>query len=137
MIGIYSLREKKIKLMQHKYVNNCLIDIKLSIMKQLVIPLLCSIIFISCKKSSKQTTNCFSEITTMRTITDKLCSIRFTNNKFFIIEQLAIDTKLLPCNLPEEFKVNGLQVTVSGDIKSNASDGPCCTENFVITKIVK
>ena len=55
------------------------------------------------------------------------------------VEQGSIDTKLLPCNLPMEFIQDGLQVVISGEVKSTPQSGfgPCCTENFVITKITR
>ena len=35
----------------------------------------------------------------------------------FIIQQGSIDERLRPCNLSDEFKVNNLQVIVSGLVK--------------------
>jgi hypothetical protein len=106
-------------------------------MKVLAISFLFTTLFISCKKNTEKDITCFSDIATMRIITDKAASIQFTNNRYYIIEQLTIDARLLPCYLADEFKVNGLAVTVSGEVKNNVSDGPCCTENFVITIIKK
>jgi len=34
-----------------------------------------------------------------------------------------------------EFYQDGLQVIISGEVKSTPQVGPCCTENFVITEI--
>ena len=95
-------------------------------------------IFSSCKKV-KSYTECFAGATTVRQITHKQAVIRLTAtvNPVWIIEQGSIDTKLIPCNLPMEFYQDGLQVTISGEVKSTPQVGPqpCCTENFVITKI--
>jgi hypothetical protein len=105
-------------------------------MKVLVIAFLFTTIFISCKKS-REIKTCFSDFATTRAIKDKAASVQFVNNQYYIIEQFTIDSRLLPCNLEDEFKVNGLAVTVSGEVKNNVSDGPCCTENFVISIIKK
>ena len=96
-----------------------------------------TILFYSCKKNESSKTDCFPNDNTTRQIISKQASIRLTNGQFYIVEQGAIDTKLIPCNLPQEFQVNNLQVTISGDVKATIQDGqaPCCSENFVISKI--
>jgi len=90
----------------------------------------------SCKKG-KKTTGCFPDATTVRKISNKRAVIKLTAtiNPVWIIEQGAIDTKLIPCNFPIEFYQNELQVIISGEVKSTPQVGVCCTENFVITKI--
>ncbi len=95
-------------------------------------------IAVSCKKVN-QSNVCFENETTSGQIVNKPATIKLINNQFYIIEQGTIDTRLNPCNLPEEFKVDNLQVTISGDVKTTIYNPgePCCTENFVITKIVK
>ncbi len=94
-----------------------------------------TIILISCKKSTDKSTTCFSDVTTTRIITDKPAYIHFADNQYYIKEQFTIDTRLLPCNLADEFKVSGLLVTISGEVKNSLPNNPCCTDNFVITKI--
>jgi hypothetical protein len=106
-------------------------------MKVFTLFLFSSILFFSCKKSKETNTQCFSEVTTTRSIIDKPASIFFANNNYYIIEQSTIDIKLLPCNLPDEFKINGLLIKVSGEVKNLVANGPCCIDNFVITKITK
>jgi hypothetical protein len=96
-----------------------------------------STVFISCKKSTQKNTTCFTDIASVRTITDKVAYISFTDNQYYIKEEFTIDTRLLPCNLEEEFKVNGLRVIVSGEVKNSLPNYPCCTDNFIITKITK
>jgi hypothetical protein len=83
--------------------------------------------------------NCFPDSATVREIKNKPAAIRLTGDQYYIIEQGTIDTKLKPCNLTEDFKVNNLQVTVSGDVKetSRVGQSPCCIDNFVITEITK
>ena len=92
----------------------------------------------SCKKD-KSSTECFAGAPTVRQITHKQAVIKLTAtvNPVWIIEQGSIDTKLIPCNFPIEFYQDGLQVIISGEVKSTRQVGPqpCCTENFVITKI--
>ena len=98
------------------------------------------IAFISCKKNSGKTDDCFPNSTTARQIVDKSATVRQQpGGLFYIVEQGTIDTKLNPCNLATEFKVDNLQVTVSGDVKATVQGGPgpCCTDNFVITKITR
>lgn len=95
-------------------------------------------IFNSCKKD-KETTQCFPNAPTVRQISNKQAVIKLTAtvNPVWIIEKGSIDTKLIPCNFPMEFYQDGLQVIISGEVKSTpqAGPGPCCTEKFVITKI--
>ncbi len=57
----------------------------------------------------------------------------------YVVEENAIDNKLIPCNLTKEFQVDNLLVTISGDVKETvqSASSPCCSENFVITKIVR
>ena len=97
------------------------------------------ILFHSCKKNDESKTGCFLNDTTARQIINKQASIKLSNGQFYIVEQGTIDTKLIPCNLTQEFQVDNLQVTISGDIKATVQGGPapCCSENFVITKIVR
>jgi hypothetical protein len=96
-------------------------------------------ITISCKKENK-TDGCFPGATTTRQIVNKQAVIKLTAtvNPVYIVEQSAIDTKLIPCNLPMEFFQDDLQVVISGEVKSTSqSGGVCCIENFVITKITR
>lgn len=91
----------------------------------------------ACKKKSDGD-GCHSAAPTIRQLVDKPAVVKVTATVYsvYLVEQGAIDTKLVPCNLPKEFFQNDLQVTISGDVKAAAQDGgPCCTENIVITKI--
>lgn len=118
-------------------------DFKLSSMKTLMqhfrlfIILLESTIIFSCKKDNSSSTDCFPNTSTVRQITNGQATIKEVGSKFYMVEQGSIDTKLNPCSLPTEFQVDNLQVQISGDVKSTLQGGPepCCTENFVITKI--
>jgi hypothetical protein len=93
----------------------------------------------SCKKD-KKATECFSESPTIREISNKQAVVRLsaTFDPVWIIEQGTIDTRLIPCNFPMEFYQDGLEVVISGKVKSPPNrTGPCCAENFVITKIAR
>lgn len=94
-------------------------------------------VFSSCKKDNHSIADCFTNTATIRQITNKQAVIKFIDRQFYIVEEAAIDTKLNPCNLAQAFQVADLQVIISGEVKATATNGagPCCTENFVITKI--
>ena len=47
------------------------------------------------------------------------------------MENGAIDTKLIPCNLPQEFQINNLMVTINGDVNQLYR-----MEVFVVRKIL-
>ena len=104
--------------------------------------LVCSLLItasLSCKKEEKKG-DCFPGALTVRRLTDRPAVVKVTGTVYFayLVEQGTIDTKLIPCNLPKEFLQDGLQVTVSGEVKASPqTSGPCCAENFVITKISK
>jgi len=103
--------------------------------------LIVSTLFInSCKKDKAEINDCFPNSTTARQIINKMATIRQQpSGLFYIIEQGTIDTKLNPCNLNAEYQVDNLQVTISGDVKATlqGGPGPCCIDNFVITKITR
>lgn len=94
----------------------------------------------SCKKD-KNPGGCFPDAPTVRQITNKKAVIKLTAtvHPVYIIEEGAIDTKLIPCNLAAEFYRNDLEVVISGEVKSTVQGGPgpCCVENFIITKITR
>ena len=93
----------------------------------------------SCKKQGSKD-ECFNGIATIRQLIDRPATIKVTAtvHSVYLVEQGAIDTKLIPCNLPMEFMQNDLQVIVSGNVKATPQTaGPCCAENFTITKITR
>jgi hypothetical protein len=93
----------------------------------------------SCRKDSKTLPECFPDTPTNRQVTNQQATVISSGGQFYIIEQGTIDTKLKPCNLQQEFQVNNLQVTISGNVKQTiqGTGEPCCIENFVITKITR
>ena len=94
----------------------------------------------SCKKDDSKKNDCLPTATTFRQIIDKPATIRQQPaGTFYIVEQGTIDGQLIPCNLTADFQIDNLLVIISGDVKTTVQGGPgpCCTENFVITKITK
>lgn len=93
----------------------------------------------ACKKN-KTTDDCSPNSAIARTILNKPATIfKQPNGIFYIVEQGTIDSKLIPCNLPSEFKVDQMQVVISGEVKTSGqpASAPCCTNNFYILKITK
>ncbi len=92
----------------------------------------------SCKKE-KKSGECFPGAAIVRQIINKQAVIKLTAtiHPVWLIEQGSIDSKLIPCNFPMEFYQDGLQVIISGEVKSTPQvvPGPCCAESFVISKI--
>jgi hypothetical protein len=111
--------------------------------KTIFIPLFVGLICFfsnSCKKDDTKKNDCLPTATTFRQIIDKPATIRQQPaGIFYIVEQGTIDGQLIPCNLAADFQVDNLLVTISGDVKATVQGGPgpCCTENFVITKITR
>ncbi len=85
----------------------------------------------------KPNTDCFPNTSTVRQITNAQATIKASGGKFYIVEQGTVDTKLNPCTLSQEFQIDNLQVTISGDVKmtSYGLGEPCCIDNFIVTKI--
>jgi hypothetical protein len=92
-----------------------------------------------CQKDKIQVEDCLTDFSTIRQINNQKATVISQNGQFYLIESGTIDTRLRPCNLPQKFQVNNLQVVISGNVKSTIRNGvePCCTENFVITKILE
>ncbi len=93
---------------------------------------------LSCKKQNNKPEDCYANEVTYRTLLNAQATIKKSpDNNFFIIEQGTIDTKLNPCNLQDDFKIDSLQVIVTGNVKRTErfGFGPCCIEDFVISSI--
>ena len=93
----------------------------------------------SCKKENKAIP-CFADLATTRQVSNKRATVKLTatiSEPVYLVEEGAIDTRLLPCNLPMAYYQHDLKVTVSGEVKDTPQIGspPCCVENFVITAI--
>jgi hypothetical protein len=92
----------------------------------------------ACKKNNRPGNDCFPGAATVRQIVNKQATIKLmaTINPVYIVEDGAIDTKLIPCNFPIEFYENDLRVTTSGEVKATPQTafGPCCTENYEMRK---
>ncbi len=109
------------------------------VIKNMTPVLLVALLFFSCKKDDNANKDCSASKITQRQIKDAKASVFHSGNTYYIVEQGTIDTKLLPCNLPQEFRIDKLSVIVSGDVKATVQThfGVCCTEEFVITQISK
>ena len=96
-------------------------------------------VFQSCEKEEKKIDDCSFNSATTRQIVNKPAVIKFSGGQYYLIEQGTIDTKLKPCSLAQEFKIDNLIVVISGDVKSTVRDvlAPCCIDNFVISSISK
>jgi len=81
-----------------------------------------------CKKDNNTNTDCFPNTSTIRQITNAQATVKAAGGNFYIVEQGAIDSKLKPCTLAQEFQADNLQVTISGDVKLTQHGGPepCC-----------
>lgn len=95
--------------------------------------------FAGCKKDGK-IARCNSAEPTIRQVTNKKATIQLSTlstEPVYLVEEGTIDTKLIPCNLPSEFYENGLQVTISGDVKPVTGNNmaPCCVEGIDLTDI--
>ncbi len=96
------------------------------------------IIFNSCKKNNKLDRACFSDTTNARKIVDEQATIKLLGSDFYMYEEGTIDVTLIPCNLPQDFQVNDLLVTITGYTKSSKEGWPaCCKEILFITKITR
>ena len=102
--------------------------------------LIIALAFVSCKNDHLLEEECFSREATVRQITNAPASIRQqTNGVFYIVEKGTIDIRLNPCYLQPDLQINNLDVVVSGTVKATiqGGPGPCCVENFIITKITR
>lgn len=92
----------------------------------------------ACKKSNNEVVNCYPDALTIRSIINKPATVRqLSSGEFYLIEAGTIDSRLIPCELPEAFKINNLNVFVTGEVKGILQPplAPCCSEGFVIFKI--
>ena len=93
----------------------------------------------ACNKDKKP--KACADAQTVREVINKRAVIKLTAtvHPVYLIEEGAIDTKLVPCNFPAELYQHDLHVTISGEVRATPqqSGQPCCFENFVITKITR
>ena len=110
-------------------------------MQQAFICACLTLILSACKREKSQTNSpadCATQ-QTIRVILNKQATVHLTGGTWYITEQGAIDSKLKPCNLAKEFEVHQLSVVISGEEKATVQygPGPCCINNFFITKIAR
>lgn len=98
-----------------------------------------AILYSACEKETSIPEACSNDAITLRIITNQPATIKGSPGNFYLVEQGAIDTRLVPCNLAKEFQEDNLQVTISGEVKATTAvaSGPCCTENIIILKITR
>lgn len=89
----------------------------------------------SCRKTSNTADDCFPGKATARQISNKSATIKASGSNFYIVEDFTIDSELVPCNLPADFRVDGLRVIISGDVKESTHAGIYLSDDFVITAI--
>jgi len=99
----------------------------------------CAILYSACEKETSMPEACSNDAIMVRIITNQRATVQASQGNFYLVEQGAIDTRLVPCNLAKEFQEDNLQVTISGEVKATTSvpSGPCCTENIIILKITR
>lgn len=98
----------------------------------------CLIFISACKKDKVKTNDCLPDTVAARQILNKRATVqKQPNGLYYLIEQGTIDTKLNPCNLPPDFQIDNLTVTITGEVKltTQGGPGPCCTDDFVIFMI--
>ena len=112
----------------------------------LFISLILTIILVACQ--TKSDLNCGYNGKTIRIINDQNASIKDVEDQFILHfeEGIKIDSPnlldtiyfLLPCNLPDQFKVDNQEVKISGEIKENpAYSSHNDYTDFYINKITK
>jgi len=101
--------------------------------------LLVMIVLFACSKKEEPIVNCFSADKTVRTIASKMAKVVIVDQKVYLVEEDAIDGKLLPCRIADEFKVDGLSVRISGNVKQTPPVPFTfeTTDNFELTNISK
>ena len=103
--------------------------------KSVLLVLTSLLAFCACKKDQKAD-GCSAPTTRIITNKTAIIKVNATIYQATITELGSIDTWLIPCNLPQEFYQNDLQVVISGEAKdASHSSGICCPEYFFITKI--
>lgn len=93
----------------------------------------------SCKKSTGSGEACyFAADPAMGFINNAPARILSAGGNF-IISLNSSDTLLSACNLQGSYKIDGLNVLVSGEVKPTAQNtyDPCHCYNFLITKIIR
>ena len=100
-----------------------------------IVTIICS----ACNKDNKP--EACADGPTVRQLINKRAVIKLTAtvHPVYLIEEGAIDTKLVPCNFPTELYQDNLPVIISGEVKATPQPAglPCCFESLVITKITR
>ncbi|WP_276482172.1 hypothetical protein [Paraflavitalea pollutisoli] len=111
----------------------------------LVIPLLLATTA-GCKKDKKADTlatppPCYKESAVYRQITNQRATVKVTATALgiYLVENGAIDTRLITCDLPMEFQKNDQEVIITGGVRRMPpiNGFPCCIESLDIASIRK
>jgi len=111
-------------------------------MRASLLILLLSLVSFACRKADDEPkTGCDATAQTLRHINNKFATVEVnaTIIGVLLVEDNTIDSKLVPCNLPQEYVQHGLKVIISGDVKARKAltNEPCCKDAFVISKIAR
>ncbi len=110
-------------------------------MKNRITAVVVFLIFFSpgCNKDKDNVNPDCTSGTILQTVTDQSALVSLVNGSYYIFPMGTIDSRYVPCSLPEAFKANDLHVTVSGNIRARVSTAlePCCTYWIDITSISK
>ena len=107
------------------------------------------VLFLRCETGEEPVNNCDTcgyNGATIKKIEEVDASLKNIDEIYFLFLEKGILTggmylddtlySLLPCNLPEDFKKDGMKVTISGDIRDNpAYSSHTNYTDFCITKI--
>ena len=100
-----------------------------------IVVIISLVFFSSCKKD--RGASCFSSAATVQQLTNDSATVIFSEGQYYLVQRHTIDSRLKPCSLPAEFRVDHLSVVISGEIKKTNYSGQtiCCTEDFVLREI--
>ncbi len=104
----------------------------------LFLTFLCIAVMFSCQTTQESDPDCNDGSKTLRIITNAPATIYLIENQYFITEQNTIDTRLVPCYLPEKFQKDKLSVSISGEVKNYPIRDmiyACCIEKIVLSHV--
>lgn len=75
----------------------------------------------------------------LRMITNQVATIKINVEGCYIVEDSTYDSKLFPCAISDEYKVDNLRIVVTGEVRNRVANTfyPCCQYNLAISKIDK
>lgn len=111
-------------------------------MKHTLTAILCLVLLFSitaCKKNKDAKADCYRDNAVRYEINNQLATVYQVNGEYYIAEQNTIDTRLFPCNLPEEFQQNNINIYITGQVKSlpYSNTRPAGDAALIITQITR